>query len=103
MILLRLRSLRKNFENTKLLADKGYDSKSFVNYLKKKDCEAVLPSRSNSKEKREIDRDLYKERPLVENSFSKIKWFRRTFSRFCKTSSSFMAFLHFASALIWLR
>ncbi|MDR2158007.1 MAG: IS5/IS1182 family transposase, partial [Holosporaceae bacterium] len=32
-----------------------------------------------------------------------IKWFRRTFARFCKTSSSFMAFLHFASALIWLR
>jgi transposase len=95
--------LTKELVNTKLLADKGYDSKKFVDYLKKKDCEAVIPSRSNSKEKRGVDKYLYKERHFVENFFSKIKWFRRTFSRFCKTSSSFMAFLHFASTLIWLR
>jgi transposase len=95
--------LTKELRNTKLLADKGYDSKSFVNYLEGKGCEAVIPSRSNSKEKRKIDKHLYKERHLVENFFSKIKWFRRIFSRFCKTSSSFMAFLHFAGILIWMR
>ncbi|MDR3031385.1 MAG: IS5/IS1182 family transposase, partial [Holosporales bacterium] len=32
-----------------------------------------------------------------------IKCYRRTFSRFCKTSSSFMSFLHIAGVLIWLR
>ncbi|MDR2781589.1 MAG: IS5 family transposase, partial [Holosporaceae bacterium] len=95
--------LTKQLKNTKLLADKGYDSKKFVDYLKENGCEAIIPTRSNSKEKREIDKDLYKERHLVENFFSKIKWFRRTFPRFCKTASSFMAFLHFAGALIWLR
>ncbi|MDR3187179.1 MAG: IS5/IS1182 family transposase, partial [Holosporaceae bacterium] len=40
---------------------------------------------------------------LVENFFSKIKHFRRVFSRFCKTSSSYMSFLQFAGTLIWLR
>jgi transposase len=95
--------LTKDLENSPVLGDKGYDSKKFVDYLRKKGCEAVIPSRSNSKEKREIDKHLYKERHLVENFFSKIKWFRRVASRFCKTSSSFQSFLMFVGTLIWLR
>jgi transposase len=95
--------LTKDLKNTAVLGDKGYDSKKFVDFLKAKNCEAIIPSRSNCKEKREIDRHIYKERHLVENFFNKVKHFRRVFSRFCKTSSSFMSFLQFASTLIWLR
>jgi transposase len=95
--------LTKNLENTAVLGDKGYDSKKFVAFLEAKNCAAIIPSRSNCRKKREIDKYIYKERHLVENFFSKIKWFRRVFSRFCKTSSSFMSFLQFASTLIWLR
>jgi transposase len=95
--------LTGDIENTAVFGDKGYDSKKFIDFLNAKRCVAIIPSRSNSKEKREIDNHGYKERHLVENFFSKIKWFRRVFSRFCKTSSSYMSFLQFASTLIWLR
>jgi transposase len=95
--------LTKDLENTAVLGDKGYDSKKLVDFLEAKHCVAIIPSRSNSKEKREIDKHVYKERHLVENFFSRIKCFRRVFSRFCKTSSSFMSFLQFAEAIIWLR
>ena len=98
----RAEELTKDLK-TKILGDKGYDSQQFVDFLGKSNCEAVIPSRSNCKKKREIDRHLYKERHLVENFFSKIKHFRRVFSRFCKTSSSYLSFLHFTEALLWLR
>jgi transposase len=69
----RAEELTKQLKNTNLLADKGYDSKKFVDYLKENGCVAIIPTRSNSKEKREIDTLLYKERRHVENFFSKIK------------------------------
>ena len=96
-------ALVRDLKNTKLLADKGYDSKKFVDFLKDRGCEALIPSRSNSKKKRNYDKHTFKERHLVENFFSKIKHFRRIFSRFCKSSSSFLSFLYFAGALLWLR
>jgi transposase len=95
--------LTSDLENTTVLGDKGYDSKKFIDFLKTKRCTAIIPSRSNSKKKREIDQHVYKERHLVENFFNKIKCFRRICSRFCKTSSSFMSFLQFVGALIWMR
>ncbi|HGD2251571.1 TPA: IS5/IS1182 family transposase, partial [Legionella pneumophila] len=52
---------------------------------------------------RKIDKQLYKERFLTEAFFSKLKHFRRIFSRFDKTTSAFSGFLHLAGALIWMR
>lgn len=95
--------LVKDLRNTKILADRGYDSEKFVAFLKKNGCKALIPSRSNSKKKRVFDKHIFRERHLIENLFSKIKHFRRISSRFCKTSSSFLSFLHFAGALLWLR
>ena len=95
--------LVKDLRNTKILADKGYYSEKFVEFLKKNDCEALIPSRSNSKKKRVFDKHIFRERHLIENLFSKIKHFRIISSRFCKTSSSFLSFFHFAGALLWLR
>ncbi|HFE0986268.1 TPA: transposase, partial [Legionella pneumophila] len=66
-------------------------------------CSPVIPSRKNSKYPRKIDKQLYKERFLIEAFFSKLKHFRRIFSRFDKTTSAFSGFLHLAGALIWMR
>jgi transposase len=75
----RAEELTKDLKDTKILGDKGYDSQPFVDFLGKSNCEALIPSRSNCKKKREIDKYVYKERHLVENFFSKIKHFRRIF------------------------
>jgi transposase len=95
--------LLKPYRNTNVLADKGYDSQKLVDFLEKQGCCPVIPSRKYIKRPRKIDKDLYKERFLIEAFFSKIKYFRRVFSRFDKTTSAFLGFIHFASALIWMQ
>jgi len=42
-----------------VIADKGYDSAAFVAFVEVREAEAVIPSRRNPKEQREIDRNLY--------------------------------------------
>ena len=91
------------FENSNVIADKGYDSQAFIEQIENQHCIPVIPSRSNRKNPRKYDKHLYKERHLVECFFNKIKHFRRVFSRFDKKASSFMGFLAYASIVIWLR
>jgi transposase len=88
----------KNF-----IGDKGYDSNAFVESLEQKGITVVIPSRSNRNNPRDYDKELYKERNLVERLINKIKWFRRIFSRFDKYTSRYLAFLQLVAALIWAR
>ncbi len=95
--------LTENLEDTIVIADKGYDSTSFVESLQNKGCTVVIPSKKNRKIQRSYDKHVYKERHLVEGFFGKIKHFRRVFSRFDKAAQTFMGFLNFVGALICLR
>jgi transposase len=89
--------------NIAVIADKAYDANALIDSLAQKKCLVVIPPKKNRKEQREYDKDLYKERHLIECFFGKIKHFRRIFSRFDKSSNIFMSFLNFVGALIWLR
>lgn len=95
--------LLQGFENSNIIADKGYDSNALIDQIHKQNCMPVIPPRSNRKTPRKYDKHLYKERHLVECFFNKIKHFRRIFSRFDKKSSSFIGFLSYASVILWLR
>jgi len=95
--------LLDSFDFDAVLADGSYDSDAIVQLILDHNAEAVIPSRSNRKVKREFDKDLYKERHLVECFINKIKHFRRIFSRFEKYAKRYLAYLSFVSALIWLR
>lgn len=86
-----------------VLCDKGYDSDEFRKRIESQNNISVIPGRCNRKVSIEYDKYIYKERSLVECFFSKIKHFRRVFSRYDKDISSFMAFLYFVGAIIWLR
>ena len=96
-------SLIKDFKNTAVIADKGYDSNHLIDTIEENESVAVIPPKKNRKTHREYDSHLYKERHLIECFFGKIKHFRRIFSRFDKTAQSFMGFLNFVAVLIWLR
>lgn len=87
----------------RLIADRGYAAAHFVDYLLETGIEAVIPPHQRSKILRQYDEWLYRERHLVECFINKIKHFRRVFSRFDKLDCSFLGFLHFVGALIWLR
>ena len=95
--------LTANIQDSIVIADKGYDSISFIEYLDNEGCTSVIPPRKNRKQPRAYDEHLYKDRHLIECFFGKVKNFRRVFSRFDKIGSVYLSFLHFASTFIWLR
>jgi transposase len=86
-----------------VIADRGYDSDYIRSQIYTKKCVPVIPGKSSRKVAIEYDKHIYKERNLVECFFSKIKYFRRVFSRFDKTIRNFTAFLFFVGAILWLR
>ncbi len=97
------RALLKGYETRIVLGDKAYDADSLLLTITEMGAEAVIAPRSNRKEQRAYDQELYKERYLVECFINKLKHYRRCFSRFDKLARNYLSFLHFASALIWLR
>ena len=96
-------TLITEYEFERLIADKSYDFDALLQLLTERGVEAVIPPRSNRKQQREYDKQLYKERHLVECFINKIKHYRRVFSRFEKLAKRYLGFLSFAGALIWLR
>jgi transposase len=85
-----------------LLADRGYDSDTFRNILKKKGINSVIPGRKNRKQPIEYDQQLYKKRNAAERFFGRIKEFRRIATRYDKTSVMFKGAIVLASIAIWL-
>jgi transposase len=97
------KALLEGTTDANVLGDKAYDADEVLTDIEAKNCTAVIPPKSNRKEQREYDKHVYKERHLIECFFSKIKQFRRVFSRFDKTARNFASFVAFVGALIWLR
>ena len=91
------------YRNCSALADRGYDCDALIIQLQNQNCVPVIPPKRNRLVKRLFDRHLYNERHLIENFFNKIKEFRRVATRYDKLDASFLAFIVFASILIWLR
>jgi transposase len=85
------------------IADKGYDSDEIRETIKANGSEAVIPPRTNRKTQYDYDKEIYKERHAVEVFFSKMKHFRRIFTRYDKSAIAFGSFLSFAGAILWLR
>ena len=86
-----------------VLADKGYDADYIVETVEKTGAIAVIPPKSSRLKPREYDKELYKERNLIERLFNKLKHFRRVATRYDKTALSFMAFINIASVCLWLK
>ncbi|MEK6477100.1 IS5 family transposase [Catalinimonas sp. 4WD22] len=85
-----------------VVADKGYDSKVFAQCIEQLSAEVVIPSKANAKEPRQIDENLYKDRNKIERFFNRIKHYRRIATRYEKTASSYLAFLHVAATMTLL-
>ena len=86
-----------------VIADRGYGAQAFLDEIIASGAEPVIPPKKNAKAPHEYDAWRYRERHLVECFIGKIKHFRRVFSRFDKLARRYLGFLHFTSALIWLR
>jgi transposase len=86
-----------------VLADTAYDGDDFRNEVKAKSAEAVIPSNPSRAKKMPLDKDIYKERHLVECAINKLKQFRRIATRYEKTAASFLGMITVAAIALWLR
>ena len=100
---IQAKALLDGFDFERLIADRGYAAKDFIDYLLERSIQVVIPPHQRAKVLRDYDKWLCRERNLAECLINKIKHFRRIFSRFEKLNRSYLCFLNFVSALIWLR
>ena len=88
-------------EATHVIADKAYDTDGILGSVHAQGAVAVVPPRSSRKVQREYDKELYKERNLIERAFNRLKCWRRTATRYDRRSIYYLAFLHLAAAVTW--
>lgn len=88
---------------TGVIADKAYDSNALRELIADAGAQAVIPSTSSRKIVIPYDRLAYRLRNRIERFFNKLKHFRHIATRYDRRAVHFLAALHLASAMIWMR
>jgi transposase len=83
-----------------LLGDKAFDVDWLRADLDARGAIAVIPPKASRKTQINLDRDMYRWRHLIENTFAKLKEFRAVATRYDKTDTSYAASIHLAAAVI---
>ncbi len=96
-------ALLDGFEAKAVLADKAYDSNALRQIIADSGAEAVIPSNRSRKVLIPHDQAAYKDRNLIERCFNKLKHCRRFATRYDRRAIYFMAFIHLAAAMLWMR
>jgi len=86
-----------------LIADRGYDTDPLVAALTARGTCAVIPPSRKRRYPRPYDPVRYAQRQPVERLFSRLKQFRRVATRYDKLDVHFLAFVHLAATVLWLR
>ncbi|NTT85659.1 IS5 family transposase [Tabrizicola sp. SY72] len=86
-----------------LLADRGYDADWLRNALIDMAISPCIPSRSGRKEQIPHDTDLYRKRHRIENTFARLKDWRRIATRYDRCPILFLSACALAATVIyWL-
>ena len=88
---------------TAVIGDKGYDADEMITTIRAQGAQAVIPSRSNRRHGRRLDRRRYRKRNLIERFFCRLKHFRRIATRYEKLAQRYSSsFVALTAAVIWL-
>ena len=85
-----------------LVADKGYDSDGFRQWLLERGIKPCIPPRSNRKHPTTYSMSSYRKRHVVENFFERIKNFRRVATRYDKLAETYLGFVCLAATIVSL-
>ncbi len=91
----RLRPLR-------LVGDKGYTGRRIRNYLRRRGIRLTIPRLSNEPRRGPFNREIYRQRNVVERAINRIKQFRRIATRYEKLAANYTAMIMIASIILWL-
>jgi transposase len=87
----------------RIAADKGYSSRRYRQYVRRKGMRLTIPRKKNEHRGGCFDRALYRQRNWVERLINRLKQFRRIATRYEKRADSYAAMLTIAMLLIWLK
>ena len=86
-----------------LLADTAYDADRIIAAVRAQGMKPVICNHPTRKyNRRRLDRELYRQRYLVEVFFHNLKRFRAIATRYEKTATNYLALVHLACVCIWL-
>jgi len=95
--------LLTGFDCQAVIADKAYDTNANLRTLSRQQIEVVIPPKTSRLAQRPYDKNLYADRNKIERLLYHLKGYRRIATRYDKTASLFLAFIHLACVLIELR
>ena len=86
-----------------VVGGRAYDTDAVLEMIRTVGATAVIPSKSNRKSPRPLDRTTYRKRNLIERFIGKIKEFRRVATRYDKTARNFLSAVQLAISRFLLR
>jgi putative transposase len=86
-----------------VLGDRAYDADGLHDAILETGATPVIPPRRHRRVMHDYDKDIYKERNLIERFFNKLKQFRRVATRYDKLLANFLGFVKIAAIVILLR
>jgi len=101
--ILAVPALLKGHRPAAVLADRAYDANSLRRHLAQIGAEAVIPSTRSRKAPIPHDPLVYRLRNRIERCFNRLKHFRRFATRFDRLASHYLAFIHIAASMLWMR
>jgi len=100
---LTAKALLDGFTCEAVLADKAYDNNDLRQTIAEMEAQAVIPSTRSRKVPIPHDETAYKDRNRIERCFNKLKHFRRFATRYDRRTTHFLAFIHLAAIMLWMR
>ena len=83
--------------------DRAYDAKSLRETIAGIGATAAILPHPRRTQPYDYDRNIYRLRNRIERCFNKLKHFRRFATRYDRRAAHFLAFVHHASAMLWMR
>ena len=96
-------ALMDGFKPKHVLADKAYDSNHIRKLIDEAGAAAVIPCNPTRKRLIAYDFQIYKARNRIERCFNKLNHFRRIATRYDRRAVYFLAFIHIACCMLWMR
>jgi len=84
------------------VGDKGYSSKKFRRFLRRRRIRYTIARKVNEQHGGSFDQVVYRQRNRMERLINRLKQFRRIATRHQKRAANYAAMLTLASILLWL-
>ena len=94
---------RPRLRPRRVAGDKAFSGRPSRGHLRRRHIGAVIPTTAQQRRRPGFDREAYRARNRVERLFNRLKQFRRIATRYEKRAANYLAMLHIAAILIWIK